>query len=100
MHALWYVVALLALGIVAHQGFSVNLFALITDVIEPNLVGTVTSLGALTGNLAGMAVVWLVGVHLSAGGHYAPFLIFAALSFPLALLCLRLLLPGPTRVCR
>ena len=100
VHALWYVVALLALGIVAHQGFSVNLFALITDVIEPNLVGTVTSLGALTGNLAGMAVVWLVGVHLSAGGHYAPFLIFVALSFPLALLCLRLLLPAPTRTCR
>ena len=99
VHALWYVVALLAIGIVAHQGFSVNLFALITDVIEPNLVGTVTSLGALTGNLAGMAVVWLIGVHLSAGGHYAPFLIFAALSFPLALLCLRLLLPAPTRTC-
>jgi ACS family hexuronate transporter-like MFS transporter len=93
MHSLWGAVALLGLGIVAHQGFSVNLFALITDVIEPERVGTVTSLGALSGNLSGMAVVWLLGVHLAAGGSYTPFLAMAALSFLLALLWLRALLP-------
>ncbi|MGC8517060.1 MAG: MFS transporter [Steroidobacteraceae bacterium] len=100
VYTLGAVVTLLGLGIVAHQGFSVNLFALITDVIEPGLVGTVTSLGALTGNLAGMAVVWWVGVHLAAGGHYAPFLVFAAVSFALALLWLRALLPAPQAVMR
>ncbi len=93
MHWLWGAVALLGLGIVAHQGFSVNLFALITDVVEPERVGTVTSLGALSGNLAGMAVVWLLGVHLAAGGRYTPFLVFAALSFGLAVIWLRALLP-------
>lgn len=93
VHWLWGAVALLGLGIVAHQGFSVNLFALITDVVEPERVGTITSLGALSGNLAGMAVVWLVGVHLTAGGRYTPFLDFAAISYALALLWLWLLLP-------
>ncbi|HEU5422632.1 MAG TPA: hypothetical protein VFU72_03750 [Nitrolancea sp.] len=93
VHWLWGAVALLGLGIVAHQGFSVNLFALITDVFEPERVGTITSLGALSGNLAGMAVVWLLGVHLTAGGRYTPFLDFAAISYALALLWLWLLLP-------
>ena len=66
---------------------------MITDIIEPERVGTITSLGALSGNLAGMAVVWLVGVHLTAGGTFAPFLVFAALSFGLALAWLRIVLP-------
>lgn len=94
---LWAAVAALGLGIVGHQGFSVNLFALITDVVEPERVGTITSLGALSGNLAGMAVVWLLGVHLTAGGSYTPFLDFAAISYALALLWLRLLLPRALR---
>lgn len=89
----WTAVAMLAIGIAAMQGFSVNLFTLITDVIEPDRVGTVTSLGALAGNLAGMAVVWLCGVYLTAGGGYAPFFDLAAVSFTLAFLWLRLLLP-------
>ncbi|MDE2261458.1 MAG: MFS transporter [Gammaproteobacteria bacterium] len=97
VHWLWAAVAALGLGIVAHQGFSVNLFALITDVVEPERVGTITSLGALSGNLAGMAVVWLLGVHLTAGGSYTPFLGFAAISYALALLWLRILLPRAVR---
>ena len=89
----WAAVALLTIGIAAMQGFSVNVFTLITDVIESERVGTVTSLGAFAGNMAGMAVVWLCGVHLAAGGGYAPFFDFAAISFTLAFVWLRLMLP-------
>lgn len=89
----WGAVALLTVGIAAMQGFSVNMFTLITDVIEGERVGTVTSLGAFAGNMAGMAVVWLCGVHLAGGGGYAPFFDAAAVSFGLALAWLRLLLP-------
>lgn len=89
----WAAVALLTTGIAAMQGFSVNVFTLITDVIESERVGTVTSLGAFAGNMAGMAVVWLCGVHLAAGGGYAPFFDFAAISFTLAFVWLRLMLP-------
>ncbi len=89
----WAAVALLTIGIAAMQGFSVSVFTLITDVIERERVGTVTSLGAFAGNMAGMAVVWLCGVHLAAGGGYAPFFDFAAVSFTLAFAWLRLMLP-------
>jgi MFS transporter, ACS family, aldohexuronate transporter len=92
---LWGAVALLTAGITAMQGFSVNMFTLITDVVERERVGTVTSLGAFAGNMAGMAVVWLCGVHLAAGGGYAPFFASAAVSFGLAYAWLRLMLPRP-----
>jgi ACS family hexuronate transporter-like MFS transporter len=91
--AVWTAVALLTIGIAALQGFSVNVFTLITDVIESERVGTVTSLGAFAGNIAGMAVVWWCGVHLAAGGGYAPFFDFAAVSFALAFMWLRLVMP-------
>ncbi len=89
----WVAVVLLTIGIAAMQGFSVNVFTLITDVIESERVGTVTSLGAFAGNMAGMAVVWLCGVHLAAGGGYAPFFDLAAVSLTLAFVWLRLMLP-------
>lgn len=92
--SLWGAVALLTIGIAAMQGFSVNIFTLITDVVASERVGTVTSLGAFTGNIAGMAVVWLCGVHLAAGGGYAPFFDSAAVSFGLAYIWLRVLLAG------
>lgn len=89
----WGAVGMLTIGIAAMQGFSVNVFTLITDVVESERVGTVTSLGAFTGNMAGMAVVWLCGIHLAAGGGYAPFFDAAAVSFALAFLWLRAMLP-------
>lgn len=89
----WGAVALLTIGIAAMQAFSVNVFTLITDTVESERVGTVTSLGAFTGNMAGMAVVWLCGAHLAAGGGYAPFFDSAAFSFGLAFVWLKLLLP-------
>ncbi|MGH8296079.1 MAG: MFS transporter [Steroidobacteraceae bacterium] len=89
----WDAVTMLTIGIAAMQGFSVNVFTLITDVVESERIGTVTSLGAFAGNMSGMAVVWLCGVHLAAGGGYAPFFDFAAVSFFLAFVWLRLVLP-------
>ncbi len=90
---LWGTVLLLGVGIAAHQGFSVNLFALITDVVPTARVGTVTSLGAFCGNLAGMAELWWLGQVLARGGSYAPFLNGSALVFLLALAWIYWLLP-------
>jgi ACS family hexuronate transporter-like MFS transporter len=87
------VVALLSLGVAAHQGFSVNLFSLITDIVPSARVGTVTSIGALAGNLAGMAEIWLLGQHLSRGGGYAPFLGFSGVAFLLASAWFHAMLP-------
>jgi MFS transporter, ACS family, hexuronate transporter len=89
----WIATLLLGLTLAAHQGFSVNVFGIITDVVPTQRVGTVTSLGALAGNLSGMAVLQLAGVLLSNGVGYLPLFLMAACAYLLALAWIHLWLP-------
>ncbi len=91
----WLTVGLLGLTLAAHQGFSVNLFALITDVVPARQVATVTGIGAFAGNLGGMGILAFTGWILTARGDYGPVFLFAASSYLLALLWLHLVLPRP-----
>jgi ACS family hexuronate transporter-like MFS transporter len=92
-HQVWIAVALLSVTLGAHQGFSVNLFTLVTDVAPQSRVASMTSVGSLCGNLAGMAVLQAAGWLLANGYGYAPLLGLAAVSYLLALLWLQLMLP-------
>jgi MFS transporter, ACS family, hexuronate transporter len=89
----WVAVALLSLALAAHQGFSVNLFALTTDVTPASRVGTVISVAALFGNLSGMAVLQAAGWFLQGGFGYGPLFGLAAVAYLLALGWIRILLP-------
>jgi MFS transporter, ACS family, hexuronate transporter len=97
----WTAAALIGLLLAAHQGFSVNIFALVGDVVPAPVVGRVTAFGSLCGNLAGMAVVFVAGETLSRGFGYGPLLGLCAVSYLLACGWLRLMLPpsksGPRR---
>ena len=92
----WVAVGLVGLMLAAHQGFSVNLFALVADVVPGDKVGQVTSFGSLCGNLAGMAVVFAAGELLTHGAGYAPLLFGAAASYLLGVGWLQLWLPQVT----
>ena len=76
-----------------HQGFSLSLFSIITDVVPRGKVGRVTAFGAFCGNIGGMAIVWVTGQVLGAGIGYTPLFIFAACSYLLALLWLHVMMP-------
>lgn len=89
----WVAVALLGLTLAAHQGFSVNVFGIITDVVPAQRVGTATSLGALAGNLSGMAVLQLAGMLLTNGVGYLPLFLMASCAYLLALGWIQLWLP-------
>jgi ACS family hexuronate transporter-like MFS transporter len=89
----WQAAAVLALVLAAHQGFSTNLFALITDVTEKPKIGRVTGFGAFCGNLGGMGIVKAAGLVLTAGLGYAPLFVFAGASYLLALGWIQLWLP-------
>jgi ACS family hexuronate transporter-like MFS transporter len=83
----------LALVLAAHQGFSTNLFALITDVTPRSQIGRMTSFGVFSGNIGGMAILKIAGMVLAAGLGYLPLFLFAAVSYLLALGWIQLMLP-------
>jgi MFS transporter, ACS family, hexuronate transporter len=89
----WHAALLLGLTLAAHQAFAVNIFGVITDAAPREHVGSVTSIGALFGNLAGMAVLQAAGYLLHAGIGYAPLFALASVSYLLALGWIQLMLP-------
>jgi ACS family hexuronate transporter-like MFS transporter len=93
VHHAWLAVLLLGLTLGAHQGFSVNVFAIMTDVFPGDRVGRIVSLGGFAGNLSGMAILQIAGALLTRGIGYGPLLAEASVAYLLALLLIHLLLP-------
>lgn len=98
VHNYWLAVGLIGMMLAAHQGFSVNLFATVADIVPAEKVGRVTSFGSLCGNLSGMTILFVAGEVLARGYGYGPLLIVAACSYLLALGWLQLLAPTLTPV--
>lgn len=89
----WAAAMILGLVLAAHQGFSTNLFALITDVAPANRIGQLTGLAAFSGNMGGAVMVKVAGMVLVAGFGYGPILIFCASTYLLATGWIQLMLP-------
>ena len=89
----WVAALILAFVLAAHQGFSTNLFALITDIVPKKKIGRVTSFGAFCGNVGGVAITKVAGAVLAAGLGYLPLFAFASVSYLLALGWIQLMVP-------
>jgi ACS family hexuronate transporter-like MFS transporter len=89
----WAVAVMIGVVMAGHQGFSLSLFATITDVVPEAKVGRVTAFGAFMGNMGGAAISLVAGRVLDAGLGYAPLFVFAAGSYLAALAWFRWLLP-------
>ena len=89
----WLVALVLAVALAGHQGFSTNLFGLISDITPTTRVARVTSFAAFCGNVGGFGIQKAAGWVLTAGLGYGPLFAFAAVSYLLALGWIQLLLP-------
>jgi ACS family hexuronate transporter-like MFS transporter len=89
----WIAVSLLCLVMAAHQGFSVNLFALTADITALPRVATTIGVAAFFGNLGGMFVLQASGWMLENRYGYGPLLAFLAVSYLLALAWIQAWLP-------
>jgi MFS transporter, ACS family, hexuronate transporter len=89
----WLAAGIIAVALAAHQGFSMNVFAVITDVFPPQVVGSVVSIGALLGNIGGLLILEFTGWMLDSGRGYLPMFLFASSAYVLALLWMHLLTP-------
>ena len=91
---LWLAAGLVALAAAAHQGWSANLFTLVSDTFPSSAVGSVVGLGGLGGAVGGMLVAPAVGYWLDySHGAYGTLFFFAGFAYVFAFLIIHLLLP-------
>jgi ACS family hexuronate transporter-like MFS transporter len=93
VHNLWLAVGLIGLATAAHQGWSVNLFTLPSDMFPQRAVASVVGLGGFGGAISGMLISTLIGFLLQTTGSYIPAFVMAASAYLLALAVIHGLAP-------
>ena len=91
--SLWMAVALVSIAAAAHQGWSANLFTLVSDMFPKRAVGSVVGIGGMAGSVGGMLIALVVGEFLEKTGSYAPIFVMAASAYLVALVIIQLLVP-------
>jgi ACS family hexuronate transporter-like MFS transporter len=91
---LWVAVGLISLATAAHQGWSANLFTLVSDTFPRRAVGSVVGIGGFAGSLAGMMIATATGYLLEWTGSYVLVFVAAASAYLVALIVIHALLPN------
>ena len=90
---LWAAVWLIGLAAAAHQGWSANLFTLVSDTFPRCAVGAVVGFGGMAGAVGGMLISLVVGEILQRTGSYVPIFVIAGSAYLAALLVIHALVP-------
>jgi len=90
---LFAAVAVIGLAAAAHQGWSANLFTLVSDVFPRRDVATVVGMGEFAGAVGGMFIAKLAGWTLETTGSYVPLLLMASVAYLVGLGVIQLLAP-------
>ena len=89
----WTAVLLLGLAVAAHQGFSVNLLTLPSDMFPSRAVASVGGIGGMAGAVGGMLIAIVVSHLLQWTGSYAIPFLMAGSAYLLALGAIQALSP-------
>jgi ACS family hexuronate transporter-like MFS transporter len=89
----WSAVALIGLAAAAHQGFSANIFTLVSDMFPKQAVGSVVGIGGMAGAVGGMVIAAGVGRILQWTGSYVVPFAIAAGAYLVALTIIHALAP-------
>ncbi|HMG33736.1 MAG TPA: MFS transporter [Blastocatellia bacterium] len=90
---LWVAVLLIGLAAAAHQGWSANIFTLVSDMFPAGAVGSVVGFGGMAGAVGGLLIARLVGEILQRTGSYVPIFIIAGSAYLVALSLIQLIIP-------
>jgi ACS family hexuronate transporter-like MFS transporter len=95
--SLWTAILLIGLAAAAHQGWSANLFTLVSDTFPRRAVGSVVGIGGLLGSVGGALFQPLVGkiLDVTHNQYVIPFVI-ASCAYVVALVIIHLLVPRLT----
>jgi ACS family hexuronate transporter-like MFS transporter len=93
-HNLWLTVALVSLAAAAHQGWSANLYTLVSDIFPRSAVGSVVGLGGFGGAIGGMLVAPAIGYWLDLSHEsYGPLFFAAGFMYVITFVVIHILLP-------
>jgi ACS family hexuronate transporter-like MFS transporter len=100
VHHLWLAVVIVGVAAAAHQGWSANLFTIVSDSFPKQAVGSVVGFGGMAGAIGGMFIAKLTGKILQATGSYMPVFLIAGAAYLTALAIVQLLVPrlGPVHL--
>jgi ACS family hexuronate transporter-like MFS transporter len=91
--SLWWVVLVLGLATAAHQGFSANLYTIVTDTMPRGVASSVVGIGGLAGQIGSALSAVIIGNVLKWTHDYRWLFVWAASSYLVALAILYFLLP-------
>jgi MFS transporter, ACS family, hexuronate transporter len=95
---LWSSTLLIGLAAAAHQGFSANLFTIVSDMFPSQAVASVVGIGGMAGAIGGMLIADIVGhVLQKTGSYFVPFLM-AGTAYLIALAVIHAIVPRLQRV--
>jgi ACS family hexuronate transporter-like MFS transporter len=94
VQTLWPAVVLIGLAAAAHQGWSANLFTLVSDTFPRRAVGSVVGLGGLAGAVSGLLISPAVGYWLDfSNGAYRPIFVVAGTAYLAAFVLIHACVP-------
>jgi ACS family hexuronate transporter-like MFS transporter len=86
-------VAVVGIATAAHQGWSCNVYTLISDMFPRRAVGSVMGFAGMCGAVAGMLIAKITGYVLETTGSYALIFMMSASAYLVTLLVVHLLVP-------
>jgi MFS transporter, ACS family, hexuronate transporter len=89
----WLAVCLIALAAGAHQGWSANIYTLVSDMFPRRAVASVVGFGTFLGTIGGMGIAKMVGYILQRTGSYVPVFLLAGTAYLVALCFVQILAP-------
>lgn len=95
---MWLAVTLVSIAAASHQGWSANLYTLISDLFPREWVGSVVGLTGMGGAIGGMLVAPALGRYLKwSGSAYGPVFVVAGTIYLVALFVIDRLVPNLDR---
>lgn len=86
-------VAIIGLAAAAHQGWSSNLYTMVSDTFPTRSVASVMGIGGAAGAVGGMIMARYVGQVLETVGSYVPVFLWAGSAYLVALALVHILVP-------
>lgn len=91
--SLWMAVGLVGLAAACHQGWSANMYTLVSDMFPQQAVGSVVGISGMAGSIGGMLIAEGVGYILQGTGSYYPIFAIAACTYLVAICVIHLIVP-------